>query len=205
MGILVCSLVVSLASVAFAGVPSLSLSTAVPADTNPVSVYSNPDGSGDGFNDCYLFGGGKTDATITLTLVDGTGAPINLYPSEDLWLESASGGLQICAGGTAADFSTDALGQTVWANPIQGGGYVNEPAEGCIVMVNGSALTQPAMSIYFNSADINGDLTVNVSDVSIFAAAYFSAYAYSCDYVWDGSLIVNDVSRLAPAFGAACP
>ncbi len=75
MGILVCS--VLFAGTAFAGIPSLTLSAAASAEASAVSVFTLPNGGGHGINDCYLSGGAKTDATITLTLVDLNGDPIN--------------------------------------------------------------------------------------------------------------------------------
>lgn len=205
MGVLVVSMVL-VASAAFAGVPSLTLSTAVTLETNPVSVYSMPNGAGDPLNNCYLFGGTQTDATITLTLVDGTPAPIVLYPFEDMWLATELGGLVACPGGTVADASTDAAGQTTWSGAFNAGGNSDYLAgEGCIIVINGDALTQAALPVYFNSADITGDLAVDISDVTVFAGDYFGVAAYQSDFYWDGIMDVSDVVKLAPAFGVACP
>jgi hypothetical protein len=200
-------MVVGIASVAFAGVPSLTGSSAVSAETAPVSVYSMPNGAGDQLNGCYLYGGTVTDATITLTLVDATPNPIVLYPFEDMWLASEFGGMVACPGGTVADGgSTDVLGQTTWAGALNAGGHSDyDGGEGCIIIINGDALTQAALPIYFNSADINGDLVVDISDVTLFAGDYFGVTAYQSDFYWDGTLDVSDVVKLAPAYGVACP
>jgi hypothetical protein len=210
MGVLVASMVVSIATVAFAGVPSLTLSSAVSAETNPVSVYSMPNGAGDGLANCYLYGGAPANATITLTLVDGTPNPINLYPFEDMWIASADGGLVACPGGTVADGgSTNAAGQTTWTGAFNAGGWSDQAAgaavAGAIIIINGDALTQAPLPIYFNSADITGDLVVDISDVTVFAGDYFGVAAYRSDFYWDGTMDVSDVVKLAPAFGTACP
>ena len=46
----------------------------------------------------------------------------------------------------------------------------------------------------FNSADINGDLIVNLDDVIYFTQMYFSGeYHYAVDYYFDGVLNLNDI------------
>jgi hypothetical protein len=202
MGILVCS--VLFAGTAFAGIPSLVLSTAASAEANAVSVFTLPNGGGHRIDDCFLSGGAKTDATITLTLVDLNGDPINLYPFEDLTLATASGGLVTCPGGSTADASTDINGQCTFSGSVFGGG-ASGSGEGTIVLVNGSALTQAPMNVSFNSPDISGDLIVNLSDISLFASFYYGSYSYSADFYWDGNLNLSDISLLAQGNGSACP
>lgn len=204
MGLLACSLL--FASAAFAGVPSLSLSSAATAAGADVSVFTLPNGGGHAIDDCYLFGGTKTDATITLTLVDGNGDPIVLYPFEDMFLATELGGLAVCPGGSVADASTDVNGVCTWSNALFAGGssdYVG--GEGCQVMINGDALLQPALPVYFNSPDMSGDKQVNLSDISLFAGAYYGTYTYAADYYWDGVLNLSDIAQLASGNGASCP
>ena len=202
MGILVCS--VLFAGTAFAGIPSLSLSVAVSAEANATSVFTLPNAGGHGLDDCYLLGGAKVDATITLTLVDLNGDPINLYPFEDLSLATEFGGLALCPGGADADGSTDVNGQTTFSNAVFGGG-ASASGEGTIILVNGSALTQGAINMSFNSPDISGDLIVNLSDISLFAGYYYGSYSYAADFYWDAVLNLSDISLLASGNGAACP
>ena len=75
MGLLVCTLVLSCAGFAVAGVPDLTLSIGGPNTTEAASVFSTPDGQGRLFDEAYLFGGAGTDATIHLNLVDGRAFP----------------------------------------------------------------------------------------------------------------------------------
>jgi hypothetical protein len=72
--------------------------------------------------------------------------------------------------------------------------------------VTGLALvSDPGMDIQFNSADIDGNLIVNLSDVGTFAIDYNGAYNYRSDFRWDGMINLADVGNLASALGAACP
>jgi hypothetical protein len=171
-----------------------------------VSVFTLPNGGGHLINDCYLFGGTKTDATIHLTLVDGNGDPIFLYPFEDLALATELGGMAVCPGGSVADASTDVDGLTTWSGALFAGGASDYAGgEGCQIMVNGDALLQPALAVYFNSPDLSGDRQVNLSDISLFAGAYYGTYSYAADFYFDGNLNLSDISMLAQGNGASCP
>ncbi len=196
-------MVVSLASVALAGVPDLVNSTAVvPDGAAGASVFVLPNGQGVGFDEAFGAGGGVVDATITLTLVDALGNPIFLYPFEDLWLETSGGGLAACSNGTGADGSTNVSGQTTWtASPAAGG---HTEGETVLVMIAGAALSGGGLNMTFNSADINGDLSVNLTDIVAFSQAMTSGYAYSADFNNDGSLNLSDIVRLAGGNGVSC-
>jgi hypothetical protein len=198
-------LVVSLASLAWAGVPDLNNSSVVAAN-EPASVFAVPDGTGVGLDAAFAPGGATIDATITLTLVDTAGDPIFLYPFEDLWLETSGGSLVYCANGTAADGSTDEMGQTTWTNPVLGGSY--SPGENTLVIVAGAPVSGGGVQITFNSADINGDLFVNLSDAVAFTQMYNGDFAthplYAADFNNDGFLNLSDAVRMAGALGASC-
>jgi hypothetical protein len=200
-------LVVSLASLAWAGVPDLAASTATsPAHPAGASVWVLPDGHGVSFDEAFAAGGAYTDATITLTLIDTEGDPIFLYPFEDLWLQTSGGGLSYCPGGTAADGSTDINGQTTWTNPVNGGGY--SLGETVRVYVAGSPLAGGGLNITFNSADINGDLVVNTSDVVYFTqilnANYVNNPKYAGDFNNDNQITLSDVVRMTAGLGTHC-
>ncbi len=202
MGLMALSL---LASTAWAGIPDLNLSTASTAAGAQVSVYTLPSGGGHGLNDCYLNGGSKTDATISLTLLDGNGDAIYLYPPCDMWLESSLGNLALCPGGSCADQSTDHNGQTTFSNPVFGGNQTVLATELCQVIISGNPLGGPGMDIQFNSPDINGDNVVNLTDVIEFAGDYYGAYAYRSDFYFDSAVNLSDIVLLAQGMGAACP
>lgn len=207
MGILCATLILGSATFAMAGVPDLALSVATgPAEA--CVLYNLPNANGSPFTDAAAAVGpyGTVDATINMTVNDGLGVPINQFPFEDMWLVSDDGGLVACTGGTAADQSTDALGATLWQNPLAAGGATVDNAALTIVMINGAALTSSAgMSIAHNSADINADGLVNLSDVQLFASDFYGAYAFKSDLAYDEIVNLSDIVPLAQAMGGACP
>ena len=211
VGIFACTLIIGAASFATAGVPDLNLSGATAANgATQVVLYSTPNGSGAGFAGAVAVGGGVTDATIQLTLLDGAGAPIVNYPFEDLWLESGTfvdtdnPGLSGCTGGTTADGSTDAAGMTSFSVPMNAGGWSLDPS---VVVVNGAPLTGSApMPIWHNSADVNGDGNINLSDVQLFAGDFFDvSYKFRSDFVFDNIVNLSDIVPLAQGVGSSCP
>jgi hypothetical protein len=205
MGFLVCSLVLSIASFAAAGVPDLGLSSATTAAGAQVSVYTLPDGVGDPLTDCYLYGGSKTDATITLTLLDANSEPVYLFPFEDLWLETTMGGLVLCTGGSTADASTNAAGVTTWTGTVRGGGY-SADGELTQIYVAGDPLEQAGLDMLWNSPDIDGNGVVALADVILFSQDYNSGtVVYRSNLYWDDVLDLADVIRLADGLGSACP
>ena len=204
---LCCLLLVS-ATAAIGGVPDTGLSTAemrAYAGTATVSMFNLPDGSGCAFADAIAEGGGPADATITVTLVDGNSVPIQNYPFEDIWLQSAgtSGtGLVACSGGATADANTDANGETVFANPLYAGGWYTDPTQ---VVIAGDPLTSGDLNLRFNSPDINGDGKVDLSDAAFFTIFYYTGYDYAGDFNFDGAVDLSDASLLSAGISAHCP
>jgi len=194
--------VVSLASLAWAGVPDLEVSSAtIDPAANGASIWVLPNGTGAGFDEAFA-GGSVVDATINVILIDTAGDPIFLYPFEDLWLETSGDGLVACPGGTVADASTDAAGETTFSNaPLAGG---NSFGETTLVIVAGAPLSGGGLPITFNSPDINGDLTVNLSDIVPFTQTLGGAYDYSADYNNDGVINLSDIVRFTPGIGTSC-
>lgn len=133
---------------------------------------------------------------------DAFGAVVANFPAEDMWLESGDGGMVPCTGGTNADQNTDENGFTTWATALNAGGSSEDL---CYVYVNGQALNGVPFALAFNSADINGDGVVNLTDVGLFSGAFFGSYDFAADFFADGILNLNDVGRLATGLGAACP
>jgi hypothetical protein len=190
-----------LSSVSQALIPNLDLSTAATAATEQVSLLSTPDGSGDPLTNAYTLGGGRMDATVTLTLVDDASTPIFNYPFEDLWLETNAPEIALCPGGSLADANTDVNGQTTFTGSLQAGGW----GEGLKVIVDGDPLSQNPLNIKCNSPDMNLDLVVNLTDIVLFAQAYFGGYDYPADYYWDEVINLSDIVLLAQGSGDACP
>jgi hypothetical protein len=205
MGIFACALIIGAASFATAGVPDLGLSTATTyAGPGTPVMFNLPNGGGVSFTNASLVGQTGIDATINLTLLDGGMVPVVNFPFEDLWLESLDGGMKYCTGGTVADANTDALGQTTWTVPVLAGGASQAVT---LVMVNGAALTSNAgLALSHNSADINGDGKVNLTDVPLFAGDVFGGlHPFRSDFQYDGLVNLSDVVKLAQGVGAECP
>lgn len=108
---------------ALADQPDLSYSFATTTATAPVSVYSLPGQGGDPLTGCYLYGGSRTDATITVTVLDIVGNPIAFHPAEDIWLEAW--GTSLCPTGSIADHDTGPDGTTTITGLVGFGGAVD--------------------------------------------------------------------------------
>lgn len=192
-------------------VPDLSLSEAFVAYPGPgmVSLLVVPDGSGSPFTEATGPAGSPVDATITLILRDGVGNQTTManYPNEDLWLEFGGGvHLPTCAApvrGLIADHNTDSEGTTHWTLPPMAGGFNEGPV---FVFINGSALQgTPGLPVRFNSPDINGDLRVDLSDVSLLAGDIFGGYQFRSDLNADGVINLSDIAVFAGYLGVSCP
>jgi hypothetical protein len=200
-----------MASLAVAGIPDLSRSTAsTAAGAVTVSVETLPSGDGRPLNAARTSNGtpGNTaviNATITLTVLDANGDPIYLYPSEDLWLQTTAGGLKVCPGGSVADFSTDIHGQTTFSRAVYGGGH--SEGEQTVVVINGSALVGSNMNILWNSPDISGDLKVDITDTVVYAgdALHPTPYHYRSDMLFDSQINISDTVLYAQGIGKVCP
>jgi hypothetical protein len=181
------------------------LGTATIANGSPVSVFTVPDRSGDPLTNCYLYGGTRTNATITVRVTDDDGNVLGGVPAENLALRTTLGGLHTCTNGAVADGPTNAVGITTFTVPVAGG-FHSRPSAGERTRVYVDGVVAPQVfNMAFNSPDANGDLQVSLVDVPPFAAAYFGAYDYAFDYRWDGALNITDVALFAGALGASCP
>ncbi|HOX24399.1 MAG TPA: dockerin type I domain-containing protein [Candidatus Krumholzibacteria bacterium] len=205
-------LLACLASLAMAGVPDLNLSTATmdPA-ANGASVWNLPGGSGSRFDEAFAPGGATVNATITLTLIDTNGDPIANYPAEDIWLETSGvlqqfGSLVFCTDGTVADADTDENGQTLWLQALKAGGYTI--GETVIIIIAGSPLAGGGLLLVFNSADINGDLVVNLSDIVAFTQLLGGDFSqnpeFAGDFNNDGTINLSDIVRMVQGIGTNC-
>jgi hypothetical protein len=188
-------------------------------------MYNVPDGSGLSFTGAYQLGPVITNATIQVTIISVAGVPIAGIPASDIWVESSMGNLALCGyaypPGTwpgyvsIADGPTGPLGTTTFSNVVFGGGCTNGGGmtERCIVMttwgkISGTGPVGPPNSnlkIRFNSPDMDGDGSVNLTDVIIFAPMYWAGGSYCCDFFWDGACNLSDIVILAGAMTASCP
>ncbi len=175
-------------------------------DPTDVSVFTVPDGSGDPLSNCFLLGARRTDATISLQMVDDEGDPVPDIPAEDMWLETTEGGLVLCPDGSIADGPTDQDGRTTFSSPVCGGG-ASDPTvdEVTAITVGGCTHYHPGRTILFNSPDLNGDLVVNLSDIILFARIYWGEYSYAADFYWDGQVNLSDLAMMIGTRGRTCP
>lgn len=180
------------------------------ATEGPLSLLCSPDGSGLPMTQAFNSAGQSVDGTITMILYDDSppwGTPVAFYPNEDIWLTDISGSLALCPGGSIPDHNTDINGMTSWTKALNVGGYV-EPVDGnqLAIMVVGWIPDDAYLPDFrINSADINGDLVVNLTDVARFTMDYYGSYTYTNDLHWDEVVNLSDVAQLARAFGARCP
>ena len=168
-----------------------------------LTLFNLPDGMGSSFSQAHLPNGSLVDATLRVQLLDAHYDPVASFPAEDMWLEAADGGLAPCVAGTVADFETDSDGWTVWAAPMQAGGF---STAGCRLYINGmTPELWSDLDLQFNSCDINGDGIVNLQDLQPFATSFFGEYSFETDFFYDGVLNLMDVGLMAMAMGGSCP
>lgn len=198
------TLLILLSAAALANVPDINHSTVEWAysGNQPLSLFVLPDGSGNALTEAFLPGGQTTDATITLTLVDDFLNPVANFPPEDLWLESTDGGMVFCNGGTVADTETDLNGRALWYTPLRAGSWSTARMN---VRIMGDWAPMEGLRLSFNSADLDGNLSVNLTDVGIFATDLGAGYQYRSDFNFDGVINLVDVGLLAGGVGAVCP
>jgi hypothetical protein len=113
-----------------------------------------------------------------------------------------------CPAGTTADFNTDADGITSWnAALLCAGASDDVGGELMQVMISGLPLEHPGLPIMVNSADMNGDGSVALTDVSLFAGIYLDPgnNDYAADFFWDGSVNISDLVMFAQGYGESCP
>ena len=211
VGLVICIATLGIATLGFAGVPELDNCSATTAAGEQVNVFVIPDGQG------FLMTEARAattlpqdvvDATITVTLLDAGMNPVFAYPFEDMWLETSLSGLAACPNGTIADASTDINGQSTFTGPFYAGGHSDMVGgEMTQVVISGAAL--PALNnldILFNSADMDGNGLVDLTDVSLFSTAYLGAsYDFAADFFFDSALNLSDLVLFSGAVNIGCP
>ncbi|MEN8007142.1 MAG: hypothetical protein ABFS42_09005 [Candidatus Krumholzibacteriota bacterium] len=192
-------------AMACTGIPDLNLSIVQQTFEGLATLLVMPDGSGPPLTEAHTADGTVVDATIHLTLISTCieAEPVPNFPREDMWLVSLGGGLAMCQGGTIADSNTDVDGHTQWSLPLKAGGWDDGNSR---VVVNGVELGDPAgLTVNFSSPDIDGNLVVNLSDVTLFAMDFFGPYVFRSDLHHDGAVNLSDLAVVAGAVGITCP
>ena len=170
------------------------------AGSDGATVYNVPNGSSAAFTEGRAAGGSIVDATLTLTVVNSEGNAIANYPAADIWLVSSGAGLVTCAMANPAA-ATDANGQTSWTAPLNAGG--NSLGEQAQAIIAGDPVPDTA-NIAFVSADLGGDLLVNLSDITVFTQA-LDTYNAAADFTNDGLVNLTEITIFTQALGATCP
>lgn len=179
--------ILGLASVAMAGIPDETLSTAT---SNAGTLLIVPSGIGPTLLDA--------GTVISVHVVDANGDDIVGYPFQDIWVDDAGdGSISLCNGGSAADGNTNATGDATISGGIAGGGYTQA---GLRVYLAGVAITGSlALSIDLNSCDIDGNLVVGLNDLGEFAQNFSGGlgYGFRADFIPDGVINLADVGEFA--------
>lgn len=156
------------------------------------SVLVTPEGNGPTLEALGL--------VITVTVLGCDGIPLSGYPADEIRLEAFSGSVDFC-GNAVADHATDGQGQTTFSGALAGGGW----SQGDLYVTVGSMRQVPALPLAVNSPDINGDLRVDLIDVSEFAADFLDeAYQFRSDFTHDGVENLADIGILAWHLGEGC-
>ncbi|MDP6418125.1 MAG: hypothetical protein QF492_03735 [Candidatus Krumholzibacteria bacterium] len=186
-------LTMGIVSVALAGIPNSANSTASAANCGRFTIA--PSGAEDLSDNGYV---------ISVTVLDIYGDPVVTLAATDLTLYNPQ--IVTCAGqASQADSGTDANGQATFSGTILGG-VAGDGSTG--VNCNDTDLYVLALDIVLNngnpvcvsadSPDLDGSLTVNVSDLAKFASDFNTGTSDPChDYNEDGATDVADLGFFA--------
>jgi len=145
----------------------------------------------------------STGATISVTVMDNTPAPIVGIPAADFWLIGCADALSLCGGSGSinADSTTNASGQTTINGVLAAGGCDT----GVKVVVQG-ALINSCLPIATKSPDRNGDGQVQLIDFSLFKPAFGTNPASdTCfDFNCDGKIDLIDFAQFSAHWQHAC-
>jgi len=178
------TMLLGMASLAMAGIPDATNSTASSAGG---TVMISPAALGPSL--------ASVGATISVHIEDAAFAPIVGYPFQDMWWDdNGNGDIALCQGGSNADGNTDANGDTTISGPAAGGGWTQS---GLQVYMAGTPMAGPVLLIDVNSPDINGDLVVNVIDLGDFSIDFGAGVGFRSDFIFDGVLNIADVGEYA--------
>ena len=156
-------------------------------------IFGNPAGTGPSLSEQGVSLGVQVTTTSWYN-----GFPIS---RELLWWDSPDqDDLFLCSNGTIADHGLASPGVAMFSGVPSFGGHSD------VVTVFGDGFEAvETVPIVVNSTDINGDGSVNMLDVSVFAGDYNGTYHYRSDFNLDGILNLIDVSRMGMDNGVSCP
>lgn len=175
------------------------------ADAIGCCLYVCPAGDGPEMAAC--------GSIISIQAKDQTGAPIAGIPAADFWVEGCTGGMVLCggSGSSNADSASNDQGRTTMSGAIAAGGCdigLNVVIQGVVVKDQLTNCTTNKCLVYqISSPDINGDLIVDIIDLSLFAVGYTSPpkpYNICFDFNCDGSVDIIDFSIFAQHYLHSC-
>ncbi|UCH84505.1 MAG: hypothetical protein JSW50_02090 [Candidatus Latescibacterota bacterium] len=149
---------------------------------------------------------------LSLEIVDFNSNPIADIPAADFWLIDCDPALDLvlCAGSasSSADASTNNQGLTTMsAGTMRAGGC----ADGLSVVVQGFVLEDESSNcdiycypIHVRSPDFDGNLTVDLVDLSLFAQHFPTPYDDCYDLDINGHINLVDVSMFAQHYFHEC-
>jgi hypothetical protein len=154
---------------------------------------------------------------VRVRVIDTAGFPIPGLPPADIWLIDCDPVNDLClcggSGSADADSVTDSSGYTtICDGTIRGGGCVSGlavVAQGFTILDGPACTDETCLDVEVRSPDINGDCTVDLIDLSLFATGFPpSPYATCSDFDCDGLVNLIDLSSFAFHFGPpgdSCP
>lgn len=188
------------------GIPNMYLSqawfTVSPGTTATLLVV--PDGSGPPLSQARLHNGSLIDRVLHLQAFDDLGTPVYQLEPDHWTLAWQDGGVHACGGTLQPDRTTGADGMTEWALPLRAGGYSRSLVR--VTWHGQPLLTNNGLVLQVNSPDLNGDLVVDLLDVTLFAQDYFADdYRFRSDLHADGDVNISDIVPMVQHLGARCP
>ncbi|HPF70206.1 MAG TPA: hypothetical protein PLQ13_05995 [Candidatus Krumholzibacteria bacterium] len=205
-----CILAILLASTAsareFGADPHLSSWRFVAGGEGPYFLAVRPDGLGAAFDAAVDADGHLADATIEVTVRDGLGVPVPGYPASQIWIAPLSGPIPMCswnypARGWHPDADTDASGVARFSLSPRCGGWGS--GDMAVHLLEGT-VSGGVVPMRWASADLSGDLEINLSDTGMFALDLVSGYAFRADLDFDGFVNLSDAGRLVRLLGRSC-
>lgn len=178
----------------------------------PFPLFSCPQGDTDVFVDQVGGTGSGVGFLITVCVLQSDGTPIPNIPPSDFWLVDCDpiNDAVLCGGSASsgADSLTNAAGMTTLGGlgTLTAGGC----ADGLTLVVQGFAIqdsltnctTAVCKPIDVRSPDIDGNLLVNLQDLSIFATSFPpNPLDPCCDFDINGIVNLQDLAKFAFHFG----
>jgi hypothetical protein len=151
----------------------------------------------------FLAGGQEVQAQLRFPVIIWSDWPdLTTAPVE--W--RIGGAVELCGSATQI-VPRDGNGWVTVLPNLRGGGH-SGPGEASLVTLWINVCPNQQLDlddgIYFNSPDVNGDLRVDLTDISYFATDFFGAYDYRSDFNWDGEVDLGDLTIMAQGVGTSC-